>query len=227
MPFNFGAITRFAGDHLQTGYNALDSKVGGFLPGGVEADGIDLVKEVARDAMPGQRVHGDKLAASAAANTSDAAKGRVDLVATRSRAGALGGKAREHLVEEGIERVGREGLERLGKRSGLYAIPIAGQALAVGDTVMDAMNGYDALVTATTGKGFGQHVDATIAMRDSQRGLNAFPDAGYVGTGTHTMGQGTQQNPILQEITNRATLASRNFNPVKGDFGFSEVMGWN
>ena len=142
----------------------------------------------------------DKLAESAAANTTDATRGRVDLVATRSRAGALGGKAREHVVEESIERLGREGLERLGRRGGFYAVPVVGQAVAVGDTVMDGMNAYDALVTATTGKGVGQHVDATMAMRDSQRGLNAFPDANYVGSGTHTIGQGTHQNPILQEV---------------------------
>ncbi len=227
MPFNFGAITRFAGDHLTAGYNALDGKIGGVLPGGVEFDGAGLVKEVAQDALPGKRVHGAKLAEKAAANAEDAAKGRLDLVATRSRAGASGGKLREHIVEEGVERIGREAVERVAKSGGYYAVPVVGQVMAVSDTIRDGMDAYDTLVRTTTGKGFGDHVDSTIAMRDSQRGLGAFPHANYVGSGDHTIRQGSKQNPILQEINNRATLVGQRFNPVKGDFGFSEIMGWN
>jgi len=224
---SLGNVTRFAGDHLRTSYNAFDGKLGGILPGGVEADAGGLVKEVVKDALPGQRIHGDKVAEAAAGNAEDAMQGRVDLVATRSRAGKAGGKLREHVVEEGIERIGREGLERLGRRGGLYAVPVVGQAVALSDTVRDGMDAYDLVVQATTGQGVGQHVDQTMAMRNSQRGLGAFPEASYVGEGNHTMGQGTQQNPILQEIKNRATRVAQNFNPVKADFGFSEVMGWN
>ena len=222
-----GNVTRFAGDHLNTAWNAVDGKLGGVLPGGVDPDGVGLVKEVVRDALPGRRVHGDKVAESAAGNMEDAMDGRVDLVATRSRAGKVGGKAREHLVEEGIERLGREGIERLGRKGGFYAIPVVGQGVAIADTVRDGMDAYDLLVQSTTGQGVGQHVEQTMAMRDSQRGINAWPEASYVGEGNHTMGQGTQQNPIVQEIKNRATRVAQNFNPVKADFGVSEVMGWN
>jgi len=227
MPFTFGAITRFAGDHLSAGYNAIDGKLGGILPGGVEVDAAGLAKDLVQDALPTKRVHGASVAEKAEANAEDAAKGRLDLVATRSRAGAVGGKLREHAVEEGVERVGREAVERLARRGGFYAVPVVGQAVAVTDTIRDGLDAYDTLVQTTTGKSYGQHVDDTIAMRDSQRGVNAFPDASYVGEGTHTIGQGTKQNPILQEIKNRATRVGQNFNPIKGDWGVSEAMGWN
>ncbi len=227
-PLTFGQIQRFAGEHLGTTYNAVDNKLGGFLPGGVEADGIDFVKEVARDAMPGQRVHGEQTAERLANNADDIGRGRIDLTTTRSQAGRVGGKAREHVVEEALERVGREAIDRIATRGGAYGIPVVGQAAAIGDTIMDGFNIYDTAIGLTTGKGFGQHVDDTIGMRNSRSGsANLFPQAGYVGEGVHTLNQGKKVNPIAQEINNRATQVSRNFNPLKGDWGLSETMGWN
>ncbi len=65
MPFNLSSAARFAGDHLGTAYSAFDGKIGGFLPGGGNADGTALVKDVARDILPGRRQHGETAAEKA------------------------------------------------------------------------------------------------------------------------------------------------------------------
>jgi hypothetical protein len=224
----FGSATRFAGDHLSAAYNSVDGKLGGFLPGGVEGDGVDLVKEVARDALPGQRIHGEKLTEKAKGTAGDLLKGRADLAATRARSGAVGGKVREHFVEEGIERIGREAVERIATRGGAYAIPVAGQLIATADTVNDAFGIADTVLTATSGKGTGQHVDQTIAMRNRGRQPESlFPQARQVGDDIHEVNQSKPVNPSMQEIRNRATRVGQKFNPLQGDFGFSEAMGWN
>lgn len=220
--------TRFAGDHLAAAYNAVDNQFGGILPGGVETDGVQLVKDVALDALPGTRVHGGATAGKASSTAGDFATGRADVAATRARGGKAGGKVREHLVEEGIERIGREAVERIATRGGAYAIPVAGQVLATTDMVRDGMDALDTVVQINTGKGIGQHVDQTIAMRDNQSAANQlFPTASYVGEGTHEVGQGTKRNPFMQELQNRATQVVNRFNPLHGDFGVSEAMGWN
>ena len=224
----FGSVTRFAGDHLSAGYNALDGKLGGLLPGGVEADGVGLIKEVARDALPGRRIHGETGAQRVASTAEDIATGRPDVAATRTRSGIAGGKAREALVEEGVERIGREAVERIARRGGAYAIPVVGQGLATADMVRDGMDAFDTVVQVNTGQGMGEHIDQTIAMRDSQSpAAQLFPTPGYVGGGIHELGQGTKQNPLVQEITNRAVQVANRFNPLHGDFGVSEAMGWN
>ena len=223
-----GAINRFAGDHLSAAYNAFDNQLGGLLPGGVDADGVQLIKDVGLDAMPGARAHGGTTAARAGATAEDLTTGRADVAATRTRSGIAGGKMREHVVEEGIERVGREAIERIATRGGAYAIPVIGQALATTDMVRDGMDAIDTVIQINTGESVGEHTDKTIAMRDKNRSIGSlFPEAGYVGEGIHQIGQGTKQNPIVQEIQNRATRAATRFNPLHGDIGFSEVMGWN
>ena len=228
MPFNLSSATRFAGDHLGTAYSAFDGKIGGFLPGGTGSDGVGLVKDVARDILPGRRQHGETASEKAKGTAGDLATGRVDLAATRARSARAGGKAREHLVEEVAERIGRRAINRATLKGPLYSLPIAGQAMAAADTVMDTMSAYDTVVEVATGKGYGQHVDDTIAMRNDGRTSTAlFPEAKHVGDDIHTISQATETNPILQEIGNRATRASQNFNPLKGDWGVSEVMGWN
>ena len=110
----FNNINRFAGDavgnigeNIGTGYKAADKQFGGILPGGRAADPVSLVKEVAKDALPGHRVHGEKAAGFVANSGKDAAAGRVDLTTSRTQAGKYSGKFREHLVEEGLEQVGK------------------------------------------------------------------------------------------------------------------------
>ncbi len=224
----FGSATRFAGDHLSAGYNAIDGKLGGFLPGGVEGDGVDLVKEVARDALPGNRIHGEKVTEQFKGTADDRVKGRADLAATRARTGAVGGKVREHFVEEGIERIGREAVERIATRGGAYAIPVAGQLLATADNINDAFGVADTVLTATSGKSTGQHVDQTIAMRNRGRQPESlFPQARQVGDDIHQINESKPVNPTMQEIRNRGTHIGQKFNPLQGDFGFSEAMGWN
>ena len=222
------SIKRFAGDHLSAGYNAFDNQLGGLLPGGVKVDLGQLGKDMGFDAMPGANAHGATASSRSAATAEDFATGRPDLAATRTRAGIAGGKIREHAVEEGIERAGREVIERIATRGGAYAIPVAGQVLATTDMVRDGMDAIDTVIQINTGESVGEHTDKTIAMRDKNRSIGSlFPEAGYVGEGIHQIGQGTKQNPIVQEIQNRATRAATRFRPLHGDVGFSEVMGWN
>jgi len=224
----FRNATRFAGDHLSAAYDAVDGKLGGFLPGGVEGDGLEFVKEVARDAMPGQRVHGERAAETVSNSADDLVGGRVDLATTRSQSGRVGGKVREHFVEEGLERVGKEAVERIAARGGLYGIPVVGQVMATADTIQDGFAIADVALTATSGQGMGQHVDQTIGMRNQGRQPESlFPLAKQVGDDIHQINQSSPVDPTMQGIKNRATRVAQKFNPLQGDFGFSEAMGWN
>ena len=227
MGFDVGKFIR---EHATAGYNTVDGKLGGLLPGGANNNFEGLARDVARDALPGRRIHGETVAEKAAGTAGDFASGRVDLAATRSRTGALTGQLREHAVEEGVEAIGRRAVNRIARRGGFYAVPVVGQAVAVGDTVRDGMDAFDAVVRVNTGKGFGKHVDETMQMRNQGRGLDALiPDGSYVGEGTHQVNQGSHraENAILREIKNRGVRFGQKFRPHKGDLGFSEIMGWN
>ena len=227
MGFNVGNFIR---EHATAGYNTLDGKLGGVLPGGTGHNFEGLARDVARDALPGRRIHGETMAEKAAGTAGDLASGRVDLAATRSRAGAATGALREHAVEEGVEAIGRRAVNRIARRGGFYAVPVVGQGMAVADTVKDGMDAFDAVVQVNTGKGFGTHVDETMQMRNQGRGLGALiPDGSYVGEGDHQLNQGSHraENAILREVKNRATRFGQKFRPHKGDLGCSEVMGWN
>ena len=235
-------IKRFAGDavggigeNIGTGYKAADKQFGGILPGGGAADPVSLVKEVAKDALPGHRVHGEKAAGFVANSGKDAVAGRMDLTTSRTQAGKYSGRFREHLVEEGLEQVGK----RIGKKFGVIAAagPLA-PAIAVADTANDIRDGINVVSEIATGQSYDDHISDTFATRDEKLNplTNLFPSAAskyssanaYQPDGTpHVMGQGTNENPIVREIKNRAHQARHRFAPQKMDFGISEVMGWN
>ena len=233
----FNPIKRFAGtalENINTGYNAVDNQFGGILPGGTEFNPVDTLKEVARDALPGHRVHGEKTAGFIANSGKDVFDGRVDLTTTRTQSGKYAGKAREHLVEEGVEQIGK----RIGKKVGLASLGPVGAGLAVIDTANDIRDGVNVVSEIATGKDYDTHIDETIQMRDDKYNplTNLFPSASsnylstnaYQADGTpHVMGQGSSENAIAREIKTRAHQLRNRFNPAQMDFGFSEIMGWN
>ena len=224
---------RMAGDILGKGYTGVDAALGGVLPGGKEADVVGLGTEIGKDLFPGKRSKGfQALAKKGSSSAEDYTKGDALGANARLKGAEYGGKVREHVAEETAEMLGRKAAKRMGGKVGLYAVPVVGQGIAMYDGVRDTMDIADTVLQATSGQGMGQHVDQTIAMRNAGRGLAGFDggyDPGYVGDPmqVHTVTQINAPNPIVQEATNRATMFKKNFNPVQGDFGVSEVMGWN
>ena len=228
--------TRFAGDALSSigsnisaAYNSVDGKLGGLLPGGTDVDLGNLGKEAMLDILPGTRSHSHTGAVTEKGKNfaGDIIDGDYTRAAIRAEAGKNTGRLREHILEEGVERIGRRAVNRALTRGTAYAVPVFGQAITTYDAINDAAQFADIGVEALTGKGYGRHVDDTIAMRDSNSGVNALDvDPGYVGDGIHEIGQGTAHNP-LQEIGNRIHMVKENFDPLNADLGISEAMGWN
>ncbi|EHA63719.1 hypothetical protein [Synechococcus sp. WH 8016] len=226
---NFGSITRFAGDRVGgmfgSAYNAVDNQLGGILPGGVDVNAGGLVKNVVKDSLPGKRsMIGEAGAKKANSVAGHLASGDVDRAAVGTRAGAATGQLREHLVEEGVE----AGAKALARRAGTFSIPVVGPVLGTWDTVNDAKNAYSSVLEATTGKNLDQHVDIMAQTRDKGRGLAAlFPEAGSVMPSDGSIPevrQGRQQNPIAQEVKARFNDAASTFNPLKGEWGLSEML---
>ena len=227
---NFGSITRFAGDRVGgmfgSAYNAVDNQLGGLLPGGVKVNAAGLGKDIVKDALPGKRSMigeaGSKKANSVAGHL---ARGDVDRAAVGTRAGAMTGKAREHLIEEGAER----GVKALARRGARLSVPVVGPVLGTMDTVNDAKSAYSAVLEATTGKNFDQHVETMAHTRDRGRDIGGgwYPEAGSVMPSDGSIPeitQGTRSNPIAQEVKARFDDAASNFNPLKGEWGVSEIL---
>jgi hypothetical protein len=184
-----------------------------------------LVKDIAKDALPGRRsVIGEAGSKKANSVAGHLARGDVDRAAVGTRAGAVTGQLREHLVEEGVEAAAKWGA----KRAGTFAVPVVGPVLGTLDTVNDAKNAYSSVLEATTGKNLDQHVDIMAQTRDEGRGLGAlFPEAGSVMPSDGSIPevtQGKRQNPIAQEVKARFNDAASTFNPLKGEWGMSEML---
>lgn len=226
---NFGNITRFAGDRVGgmfgAAYNAVDNQLGGILPGGTNVNPVGLGKDIVKDALPGKRsVIGEAGSKKANSVAGHLARGDVDRAAVGTRSGALAGKAREHLVEEGIER----GVKTIGRRAGTFAVPVVGPVLGTLDTINDAKGAYSAVLEANTGMGIDEHLSATARTRDRGRGVNAlFPEATSVMPSDGSIPQitqGTPQNAIAQEAKARFQDAASTFNPLRGEWGVSEML---
>jgi hypothetical protein len=226
---NFGAITRFAGERLGgalgRAYNAVDNQLGGVLPGGTDINAVGLGKDIVKDALPGKRpVIGEVGAKKANSVAGDLTRGDIDRAAVGTRVGALTGKAREHLVEEGVEAGGKA----IGRRLGALSIPVVGPVLGTIDTVNDAKNAYSSVLEATTGQSLDQHLQLTAEVRDAGRGIESiFPEAHSVAPSDGSIPmitQGTPENAIAQEVKARVNDATSTFNPLKGEWGVSEVL---
>lgn len=226
---NFGQITRFAGERIGglfgRAYDAVDSQIGGVLPGGTDINAVGLGKDIVKDALPGKRpVIGEVGAKKANSVADDFTSGDIDRAAVGTRASGLAGRAREHFVEEGLEAGGKA----IGRRLGTLSIPVVGPVLGTVDTVNDAKNAYSSVLEATTGKSFDQHLQLTADVRDAGRGVDSiFPDAHSVmpSDGSIPMiTQGRPENAIAQEVRARVDEATSNFNPLKGEWGISEML---
>ncbi len=226
---NFGTMTRFAGDRLQgmmgSAYNAVDNQLGGLLPGGVDVNVGGLTKDIVKDSLPGKRsVIGEAGSKKANSVAGHLARGDVDKAAVGTRAGAATGKVREHLVEEGVE----AGAKALARRAGTFSIPVVGPVLGTWDTVNDAKNAYSSVLEATTGRNLDQHTAAMARTRDEGRGIDAlFPERRSVMPSDGSIPevtQGNRQNPVIQEVKARFNDATSTFNPLKGEWGVSEML---
>ena len=218
------------GENLGAAYSAADKQLGGFLPGGVDADAAGFARTVVKDVAPGRNfTSAESAAAKGGSTATDFMKGRVDLANSKMRTAKATSQFREGIVEELGERFVKNAGKRLATKGPMYGLPVVGQAAGVYDTVQDAGAIADAVVEFNTGKTVGAHWDDTREMRDEGRGVEGlFPEASYVGDGSvATMRQGTEVNPAWQEATNRATQYRRRVNPLHGDLGISELFGWN
>ena len=216
------------GENINTGYKAVDKQFGGVLPGGVAADPVSLVKDVAKDALPGHRVHGEKTAGFVANSGKDLAGGRVDLTTSRTQAGKYGGKLREHIVEEVSERIASKAAQSIAKKAGAVAVggPV-GAGIALADTANDIYDGVNVVSEIATGKSYQDHVDDTMYMRDTG-GFNAYAAPVRVRVEPDIISINNDQLPgPLQEGRNRLARFRERFDPTRMDLGISELSGWN
>ena len=227
MPF--GMITRFAGDRindlgntLNAGYTSFDNQLGGILPGGSAPSAENLVVEIAKDALPGDRkTSGEKIASRGAGVADSAVRGDVAAVAAQARGGKAGAQVREMGVEKGRDIAARAIGNRVNpiRRGAAFLAP----PVATYDLINDARDIADVVLVHNTGLTSQEHLDAAAAVRDGRYGFNR----GYVATqdgSIPSLEQRDAQNPILQEVQTRLNLAKENWNPLQGDIGFTEVM---
>ena len=227
-------IKRFAGDRLEdlkAGYSAADNQFGGILPGGTEFDPAGLARTVAKDVLPGTNTSsfskgvGTKGAKSGLIN--DAYEGNVSRVATRANATKAAAGFREGFIEEVGERGGKELAERAIKnqvtRRALGAVV---PPVTLYDGINDAKNAYSGLLEVTTGRNLEENMGLAADKRDplygiSDPGTPIMPADGSI----PTIEQGNSFSmPAMQEFGSRVEMAAENFNPLKGEFGVSELL---
>ena len=233
------SVRRFAMDRLDDlkgSYNAADNQLGGVLPGGAALDAGGLARTIAKDALPGSNSSSFNRTASGSTKANgligEALEGDALGVASRARAGKYTAKGREYLVEEGLEKGLRYAGEKIGKRVGGAVVggPV-GIALSAYDTVNDAKGAYNTVVESQTGSTFTDNVADTIE-RNSPGSLDRIqqmePQSITPADGSiPQIVQGTSAPAILEpfvEVSNRVNEAVQDFNPLRGEFGFSEIF---
>ena len=213
---------------VQDGYNAADNAVGGLLPGGVKPDIPALAGEVARDLLPGRRVHGATLAKRGASASSHIANNNAASAVSSIQGARQGGKLRETVVEnvrdEAIESGLRTLATRLPQRVATGATGV-GTGVAIADTAQDAANIYSGVLEATTGRDLTSHANTYRAQNpNANPAPQLFPYPNRVGDGSiHELRQGRPDHP-LEELNNRMRHAGEVFDPVRGEWGVSEIL---
>lgn len=233
------SLRRFAMDRvddIEGAYGAADNQLGGILPGGTALDAGGLARTIAKDALPGSNSSSFNRTASGSTKANgligEALEGDAIGVGVRANAGKYTAKGREFLVEEGLEKGLRYAGEKIGKRLGASVAggPV-GIALSAYDTVNDAKGAYNTLVASQTGSTFTDNVADTV-MRNSPGSLDRIeqmePQSVAPADGSiPQIVQGTATPAYLEpfkEVSNRVNEAVQDFNPLRGEFGFSEIF---
>jgi len=231
---------------LKSGYESFDTTIGGVLPGGAQLDLGGLGGEVGRDVqkavLPGWGGGKalDKGVARAHAVKDDLVTGNVPGAAGGATGNIIGAKTRAHVVEEIMEKLGKQvaktGAKKLGTRFATGLIP-GGQGVALADTAKDLADMYSTVLETTTGKTLGEHAAVHDGIKKRNTGTDAFlgslsPSYRETQYGPSTSsgdtnaqwGQGDpNHNYALQEAKNRVQMFKENFNPLRGDWGVTEL----
>jgi len=231
---------------LKSGYESFDNTIGGVLPGGAPLDLGNLGGEVIRDAqravLPGWGggKSTDQIIARTHAVKDDLVTGNVPGAAGGATGNITGATTRAQVVEEIMEKLGKKiaktGAKKFGSRLATGFIP-GGQGVALADTGNDLRDIYSTVLQATTGKTLGEHT----AIHEGIRSRNTGPGAvlgslspayrreqyGPSPSINSTVAQWEQGDPnhnyAIQEALNRIQMFKENFNPLKGDWGVTEL----
>ena len=227
MPF--GMIGRFAGDRLKdlgAAYKGFDSQLGGVLPGGVEMDGTNLVGEIARDALPGDRkVSGAAVAKKANSASENVARGNYSQASAGLHGGKAGAQLREETVETTRDLIAKKLITKAGTKPLRTAAGVVAPPLMIADRANDVKDAYSTFLDVRTGKDLDAHMADAAGKRDPFYGITAEPT--YVGPSDGsipTLEQRDPVNPFMQELNNRVNLATSNFNPLDGEWGITEAL---
>jgi len=230
---------------LKSGYNSFDSTIGGVLPGGAQLDlgnlGGEVIRDIQKAVVPGWGGGTiDKVVSRTAAAQDDLAAGNVPGAAGDVGGNVAGSKGRAFIIDQIMDALGKQvtktGARRLGSRFVSGLIP-GGQGVALADTGSDLADIYSTVLQTTTGKTLGEHKAIYDAVRKRNTGSDAvlrsldpaytkeqygrMPSADYTNA---QWGQGDpNHNYAIQEALNRVHMFKENFNPLKGDWGVTEL----
>ena len=230
MPF--GIINRFAGDNLKKlsnslskGYGAVDGQFGGLLPGGVKPDVPALVQSVVIESLPGSQPSPldkqNKIVNKGYNASKDLTEGDVLGATVRSHGGTRAGKVRERIAEYGGKKVIRGGAAAVAGQVGSVIAP----PLAIYEGLQLGKGLYDDQLQASTGRGLDQHMVEAGLHRDPLYNRPIEPTNISPADGTiPQITQGTDVNPIVQEVQARFQDAASKFNPAKGEWGLTELL---
>ena len=231
---------------LKSGYNSFDSTIGGVLPGGAQLDlgnlGGEVIRDIQKAVVPGWGGGKivDKAVSTTAAAQDDLAAGNVPGAAGDVGGNVAGSKGRAFIIDEIMDALGKQvaktGARRLGSRFVNGVIP-GGQGVALADTGKDLLDIYSTVLQTTTGKTLGEHKAIYDAVRKRNTGSDVvlgsldpaylkeqygrMPSADYTNA---QWGQGDpNHNYAIQEALNRVHMFKESFNPLKGDWGVTEL----
>ena len=230
---------------LKSGYNSFDNTIGGVLPGGAPLDlgnlGGEVIRDIQKAVVPGWGGGTiDKVVSRTAAAQDDLAAGNVPGAAGDVGGNAAGSTGRAFIIDQIMDALGKQvtktGARRLGSRFVSGLIP-GGQGVALADTGSDLADIYSTVLQTTTGKTLGEHKAIYDAVRKRNTGSDVvlgsldpayikeqygrMPSADYTNA---QWGQGDpNHNYAIQEALNRVHMFKENCNPLKGDWGVTEL----
>jgi len=230
---------------LKSGYNSFDSTIGGVLPGGAPLDlgnlGGEVIRDIQKAVVPGWgggRVV-DKAVSRTAATQDDLVTGNIPGVAATLTGNVTGSKGREFVIDEIMDALGKKmaktGVKKFGSKLAGF-IP-GGQGVALADTGNDLFDIYSTVLQTTTGKTLGEHTAIYDGIRSRNTGTDAVlgslspaykreqygPSPSIDSTDAQWKQGNPNHNYAIQEALNRVQMFKKNFNPLKGDWGVTEL----